>query len=332
MLGTCARISLMASHLSALQRNESWRGKQGKMSEELIDCLVIGAGPAGLAAAIYLGRFRRRFVVVDAGRSRARHIPLSHNYPGFSEGVTGADLLARMTRQACSYGATIVSATVTKVERSSEGAFHAAAEDRAFRARSILLTTGVVDEQPAVPDLDQAVGRGLLRYCPVCDGFEAIGRHVAVVGYGAEGLTEALFLRTYTSDITLLTLGQPMQLTSAQQRQLHDAGIRVIEDPVREVAIADDRIQALTMRDGATHMFDVLYSALGTAPRSELARQLGAAQDEKSCIVVDQHQRTSVEDVYAAGDVVQGLDQIAVAIGQAAIAACAIHNRLNQGA
>src|SRR3954451_5963639 len=93
MLGTFARIS--------------------QMSEELIDCLVIGAGPAGLAAAIYLGRFRRRFVVIDAGASRAQHIPLSHNYPGFSDGVTGPELLARMTRQACSYGASIVSGIVT---------------------------------------------------------------------------------------------------------------------------------------------------------------------------------------------------------------------------
>jgi thioredoxin reductase (NADPH) len=298
------------------------------MSDRLIDCLVIGAGPAGLAAAIYLGRFRHQFVVIDGGRSRARQIPLSHNFPGFPDGIRGTDLLARMRLQASAYGAAVVSGVINKVEKASEHSFYASSEGEAFLTRSILLATGVVDEQPSLPGLHTAIQRGLLRYCPVCDGFEAIDRRVGVLGRGATGLAEALFLRTYTPHITLLTLGQSVHFTLEQSEQAREAGLRVIEDPIAELALANDGIQAVTMGSAPTYRFDVMYSALGSSPRSELARQLGAAQDDQSCIVVDKHQRTSVDGLYAAGDVVQGLDQITVALGHAAIAACAIHNRL----
>jgi thioredoxin reductase (NADPH) len=300
------------------------------MSDRLIDCLVIGAGPAGLAAAIYLGRFRHQFVVIDGGRSRARQIPLSHNFPGFPDGIRGTDLLTRMRLQASSFGCAVVTGFINKVEEASEGTFYASSEAEAFLTRTVLLATGVVDEQPPLPGLHSAIQHGLLRYCPVCDGFEAVDRRVGVLGRGATGLAEALFLRTYTPHIALLTLGQPMRFTPEESKQAREAGVRVIEDPIAGLTVTNDGIQAVTVGSTATYTFDVMYSALGCSPRSELARELGAAQDDQRCIVVDKHQRTSIDGLYAAGDVVQGLDQIAVAIGHATIAACAIHNRLRK--
>lgn len=296
------------------------------MSEPL-DCLVIGAGPAGLSAAIYLARFRRRFRVVDGGASRAALIPVSHNHPGFPDGVAGTELLARMRRQAERYGAEIVAGTVDALDRDEDGTFIAAVGDGALRARTVLLATGVVDIEPALPDVVGAVRRGLIRHCPICDAFEITDQKVGVIGHGTSALGEALFLRTYTADLTLLTLGERMTLAPDEARMVAEARIRIVEDPVSRVILEGDAIAALEV-GGAEHRFDTLYSALGCHVRSQLARDLGAAHNELGALAVDDHQRTSVPGLYAAGDVVSALNQIGVAMGQAAIAATAVHNDL----
>jgi thioredoxin reductase (NADPH) len=172
------------------------------------------------------------------------------------------------------------------------------------------------------------VQRGLIRHCPICDGFEVIDHKVAVIGHGTDALGEAMFLRTYTRDVTLLTLGQPMTLTMEDRRRMAEAGIGVIEEPVVNVTVEGDRITRLSLASGTSHAFDTLYSALGTEPRSSLAAQIGARMNEAGCLLVGDHQRCSVPDLYAAGDIVAGLNQIAVAMGQAAIAATAIHDGL----
>src|SRR5947209_10655913 len=123
------------------------------MAPDLLDCLVIGAGPAGLTAAIYLGRYRRRFLVVDAAASRASLIPRSHNHPGFPGGIRGSELLDRMRTQAVEYGASILKDTITELRREPEGSFLAQAETSGFRARTVILATGAVDIEPALANL-----------------------------------------------------------------------------------------------------------------------------------------------------------------------------------
>ncbi|WP_202131050.1 NAD(P)/FAD-dependent oxidoreductase [Methylobacterium sp. 2A] len=293
-----------------------------------MDFLVIGGGPGGLTAAIYLARFRRRFQVIDAGRSRAALIPTSHNHAGFPEGINGKTLLARMAEQARKYGAHIAADTVTQLVRRSDGVFLATIDAEQIAARTILLATGIVDREPALPDVPDAIQRGLVRHCGICDGYEVLGRRVAVIGHGSSGINEALFLRTYTSDVTLLSLGCPLSLSEDERGQAAEAGIRVVEEPVARVVIEGDQIRALAMSEGDPRSFDALYSALGSDARSDLVRSLGTHVDDKGCVVTDAHQRSSTDGLFAAGDVVRSLDQISVAMGQAAIAATAIHNRL----
>jgi thioredoxin reductase (NADPH) len=295
--------------------------------DEPLDCLVIGGGPAALSAAIYLARFRRRFRVIDGGASRAALIPLSHNHPGFPDGIAGPELLKRMRRQAERYGADIVAGTVEALERGEGGGFVAACEGGAVRARTVLLATGVEDIEPELPDLEGAVRRGWIRHCPICDAYEVIDQRVGVIGHGASGVGEALFLRTYTADLTLLTLGKAMDLSAGDRARLDEAGVRVVETPVSKVLLEGNKIAALEI-DGEEDRFDTLYSALGCHVRSALARSLGAERNDIGSLVVDDHQRTSVPGLYAAGDVVSALNQIGVAMGQAAVAATAIHNDL----
>jgi thioredoxin reductase (NADPH) len=151
-----------------------------------------------------------------------------------------------------------------------------------------------------------------------------------VIGHGRDALGEALFIRGYTADLTLLTLGEPMNLTAAERAKLEETGIRTIEEPVVRVTEEGGRITKVILESGAEHAFDTLYSALGTLARSDLAGQLGVEMDDQGRLIVDKHCRTSVPGCYAAGDIVAGLNQISVAMGQAATAATAIHNELRR--
>ncbi len=292
---------------------------------DVLDSLIVGAGPAGLTAAIYLARFRRRLLVADAGSSRATLIGRSYNHPGYPNGVSGRELLQNMRLQAERYGARLIAAKVERLERQGQD-FAAFWNGGAVSARSVVLATGVIDRQPPLPDALHAVRSQVLRYCPVCDGYELIGRRVAVLGHSASAVGEALFMRTYTHDITVLTLGQPLE-NEARSRAVDsslpviEAGlVKLVEDGQRAIAVLDD---------GRTLQFDALYGALGCTARSHLGVLLGAAIGADERFLTDEHQQTTVPNLYAAGDVVRGLNQISVAMGEAAIAATAIHNRLS---
>lgn len=135
---------------------------------------------------------------------------------------------------------------------------------------------------------------------------------------------------SYTEDITLLSLGKPVDVACEDRRRLIAAGIKVVEESISKVLTEGDRIVALTTSGGTKHEFDILYSALGSIVRSELAVKLGAVVDERTCVMVDAHQQSSVKGLFVAGDVASGLDQIGVAIGHAAVAATTIHNQLRE--
>ena len=293
------------------------------------DCLVIGGGPAGLTAAIYLARFRLAVTVIDAGNSRAATIPLTRNHAGFPDGIAGIDLIGRMREQAGRYGARAMEGQVASLERRGE-LFLARFEGGEIAARAILLATGVVNRRPDMPAAlhDQALARGLIRYCPVCDGYEVTDRAVAVIGTGERGVKEALFLRAYTADLTLIAPDGPHAIDPVPMQQLADAGIAVEDGPCTEFAIHGERIEVTTPQ--GKRVFDSLYPALGSDVRSELAADLGADRTGDGCLIVDSHQRTSVPGLYAAGDVVIGLDQISHAMGEGGVAATTIRNDLAQ--
>ncbi len=290
------------------------------------EVLIIGAGPAGLTAATYLARFQRRVLVADGGPSRACWIPVSHNLPGFPHGITGDAILKRMTEQALEFGATIEQGRVEALERQEDG-FSALLNGSRVRARAVLLATGVTDHHPDLPGVERAIEQSLVRICPICDGYEATGKAVAIIGKDDAGAREAAFLRTYSERVTLIHVGPPEALT--KQHELDRLGIELIRSTIEHVRLEGDRVSALSW-GGAFRVFDLVYSALGTSPNAELARSLGARVGDDGRMAVDAHQATSVAGLHAAGDVVRGLNQIAIAGAEAAIAATAIHNALRE--
>jgi len=298
------------------------------MDEPILDCLVVGGGPAGLTAAIYLARFHLDILVVDGGKSRASLIPCTRNHAGYPEGIEGKELLRRMREQACKYGAKIETEFVTKLERESNGLFKAAWGSGSATARTVLIATGVTNRRPPMDeDLHaDALARGLVRYCPICDGYEVTDKKVGVIGSDSRGVAEALFIRSYTADVTLIAPDKALSLKQQDQEKLRAAGINCVDGPAQAVAIPDGCIVVDTSEGHYT--FDCIYPALGSDTHTQLAEMVGANLSNESCVKTDNHQRTSVPGLYAAGDVVIGLDQISHAMGEGGVAATTIRNDL----
>ena len=291
-----------------------------------VDCCIVGGGPAGLTAAIFLTRFRRRIALVDAGESRASWIPRTHNHPAFPGGINGEALLERMRRQLCELGVVASTGTASSVSRQEDGRLRVETEGDAILAPTLVLATGVRDRLPPVPDAIAHVRAGAIRQCPVCDAYEVIDRRVAVIGTGECAAGEALFLRTYTASLAIVTLGEPAGLSETNLDRLRTAGVQILEKLVDEISFAGDPPVSIVFEDGTTMSFDAAYGALGVDARSGLAAQLGLKLSADGRIITDQTQRTSDPQVYAAGDAVTGLNQIGVAMAQAEVAAMEIHN------
>ena len=291
----------------------------------LHDCLVVGAGPAGLTAATYLARFHRDIVVVDAGRSRARWIPTSHNVPGFPRGVAGETLLQRLRAQAGEYGVDIREGCIARLQRDDHGFTATAADGARWRARTVILASGIVDVMPAMPGLEDAIEQHVVRLCAVCDGYEASDERIAVYAPIDIAIGHALFLRTFSSRVSAVR-SQPGDAAPELAAAAQAAGVALLPPSVS--LHHDGECCVFTFDDGSTQRFDTVYPVLGCDAQSQLATALGARSDGNGELIVDAHQQTSVDGLYAIGDVVSALNQISVGVGHAAVAASDIHNRL----
>jgi thioredoxin reductase (NADPH) len=173
---------------------------------------------------------------------------------------------------------------------------------------------------------DEALSRGLIRYCPICDGYEVTDKKVGVIGSDSHGVAEAIFIRSYTADVTLIAPDKALHLAAQDADELAAASIESIDGPAQAVAITGDCIVVETAQ--GTFSFDSVYPALGSDTHTQLGEMVGARLAEDGCFLCDDHQRTSIPGLYAAGDVVHGLDQISHAMGEGGVAATTIRNDL----
>ena len=297
--------------------------------DDILDCLVIGGGAAGLTAAVYLGRYKRRACILDAGGSRLQWIPRTRNVPGFPDGIEGPELLARLRQQAARYAVPTEHVTVERLARLADGSFRADAGGRSWRARFVLLATGARDVEPGIDGIHAAMRAGQVRYCPICDGYETQGQRVAVLGRAGHGLRESLFVSNFGNQVTWLAMASQEEVAPPDLATLREAGVRIADSPPHCIECGVDGVGVrVSLQNGQVLEFDTLYPALGLQHQCQLATALGARARENGQLEVDAHQQTSVDGLYVAGDVAVDLNQIAVAAGHAAIAATAIHNRL----
>jgi thioredoxin reductase (NADPH) len=297
----------------------------------LQDCIIIGAGPAGLTAALYLGRYRRDPLVIHDGSARAARIPLTHNVPGFPEGISGVQLLERMADHARAYSATFMDGCVAALAHEAVGFRITLADGESLHSRTVILATGILLNQVDLPhDVHvQAIEDDVLRYCAVCDAYEHIDRKIAVVGCEESGAAQALFLSRYSNEVTLFS-DDPAAMDADVRKKLESQGVGISDTRMARVAPTRTSMKVWGEGDKAAFEFDVVYPCVGTKPRTELALQLGLNVDEGGCLGAFSYFETETPGFFAAGDVVRGLDQISVAMGHGAIAATNVHSRLRR--
>jgi thioredoxin reductase len=293
--------------------------------ERVWDCIVVGAGPAGLNAALVLGRARRRVLVLDNGRPRNYATHEMHGVLGH-DGLDPADLRARGRAELASYGVDVVAAEVEDAEPLERSVRLSSARGPEI-ARTVLLAAGMLDEVPDIPGFADVWGTSA-HTCPYCDGFEHRDERLAVLAGGARGEHLAVLLRQWSDDVIWLSNGRH-DLAAGQLTRMQALGVLVIETPVVGLDSEDGRLRRVRLRDGQALDRDALFFYVGWQLRNELARRLGCALREDGSIVVDADQATTVDGVYAAGNSADPRALVPVAAGSGAAAAVAINARLS---
>lgn len=290
------------------------------------DILIVGAGPAGLTAAIYAVRAGLKTVVLERENigGQVTITPVVENYPGFTR-IPGKTLVDMIAQQAAQYTEIHLSEEVRGIER-SDGRFRVSTNWAVYDVRGIIVATGARNRRLDVPGESRLAGRGV-SYCAECDGyFFKDGRPVIVVGGGNTAATDALYLHNLGAKVTVVHRRGELRAEQRLRESIEKTGINVLTSTeVREI-IGDRTVKALRVENTAEgRVYEIpaegVFVAIGYIPNNELAAMLGLELDGEGYIKVDSGLRTSVPMVYAAGDVTGGVKQIVVAVSQGSVAA-----------
>ncbi|MFP5353039.1 MAG: NAD(P)/FAD-dependent oxidoreductase [Actinomycetota bacterium] len=294
---------------------------------DIEDVVVLGGGYAGLAAALWLGRYRRRTLVLDTGRTRNRAAQASHGYLG-SDGLAPAEIRDRALADVARYETVrIEEAVATSVLRSEDG-FEVSSSAGDFVARRLLLASGVKDVLPDIDGFGDLYGRHIF-HCSCCDGYESTGQDVLAIGWGEHAAGFALDLLEWGARVTLITNGQEFEGDRTCIAALDRNRIEIVEERVANFCVDDGRMTGATTDSGRTIPATRAFFSIKHEPSNELARQIGCKLDDLGYVEVGPHGETTVEHVYAAGDLTPGeqLVQTAAAEGAVAGIACAMSLR-----
>jgi thioredoxin reductase len=308
------------------------------MTNNIYDCIVIGAGPAGLSAALFLARYGRRVLTFHHNSPRNLY---SHGVHGFlgHDGIMPQELLARGRDEVAKYGGLIVEGCVTKVEKIADEHFRVGTGDerevgedgkQLFEARRILLATGLRDLTPDCPGFSDFYGV-TVHHCPDCDGYEISGKRVAVLSRGHQAIGFTLGLLTWTDKLTLLTNGDEGDITDEHRAKLAHFNIPITNRRVTSLEgdTETKRIERVCLENGEALECDALFFNLGTEMSGNLHEMLECRLDEECGLIwVDDEQQTSVSGVYAAGDITPHSQLAIVAAAEGAMAAIQIHKSL----
>jgi thioredoxin reductase len=293
------------------------------MTRLVHDAVVVGGGPAGLAAATWLARYRRNVVVLDSGDYRAKHVERSHGYLA-RDPQSPMDFLQTAREQLLGYRTVDYRATAAvAARRLDDGVFEVQCRDGdPVRALRVVLATGVVDACPELDGFAEHYGASAF-HCPACDGHDAEGRDVVAYGWDERLVGFAASLLNWASSVTVLTSGRRFAGDDACLAVLDRHDIEVVETPaVRLVGTRGD-LQGVELEDGRVVAASLFFFSVAHEPRTDLATSLGCDLDTDGYVAVDESGRTTVDAVFAAGDVVPGLQLVQVAAAQGVAAGVA---------
>lgn len=291
------------------------------------DAILIGGGPAGLTCAILLARYRRRVLVLDRGRPRNYATEGIHGFLGH-HGIPPQDLLARGREEAEASGAELCDERATKVERVGD-IFEVTSEQRGvLRARRIVLAYGVRDTLPDIPEIEKYYGR-TVHHCPDCDGYESRDQRIGVIGWGKKVVGLALNLLQWSDDVVVLTHGHAREWDEEEHSKLLAEHVEVKDEKIVALTGRDGEVEAAVLDTGERVAVQRLFFNIKVERSCTFAEDLGCeVEPEKPDVVVDEHGQTSVEGVWAIGDLAEGAQLAITAAADGAIAAIAINKSL----
>lgn len=291
------------------------------------DAIIVGGGPAGLTCAIFLGRYRRRVLVIDDGHPRNYATRSIHGFLG-QHGIAPAELLERGRAEARESGVDLTEGRVTSIERDGDVFNVTTDSGTVLRARRIVLAYGVRDTLPDIPEIASYYGI-TVHHCPDCDGYEARDQRIGVIGWGKSVAGLALKLLQWSDDIVIFTHGHPREWDAELHSKLLAEQIDIKDEPVIALVGTDGRIEAAVLSTGERVSAQRLFFTIGAKRSTTLAEDLGCDVDpEKPDILVNEHRRTTVEGVWAIGDLAPGAQLVITSAADGAIAAIDINKTL----
>jgi len=293
----------------------------------MYDVIIAGGGPAGLSAALMLGRCRRRVLLCDRGEPRNRHSRALHGYLT-RDGIAPADFNELGRRELTPYGIECRPIGVARA-RCLDAGFDVTLDDgRTVQSRFLLLATGVVDELPDLPGIRECYGRSVF-HCPYCDGWEWRDRRVAVVGRSGSSATKlALSLKTWSDDVMLC--GNGVRIESRDRNRLRQHSVALRRGRIASIEHRDGLLERLTFADGSALLCDVLFFSTGQHQRDQLAAQLGCAFNERGTVTTGKLSATNVPRLFVAGDASFDAQFVIVAAAEGTKAAVAINQALQR--
>jgi thioredoxin reductase len=292
----------------------------------LFDVIVVGGGPAGLSAALMLGRCRRRVLVCDLGEPRNRHTRALHGYLT-RDGMPPLEFNALGRAELTQYGVQCRHIGVQLAERVADGFEVGLTDGARERSRFLLLATGVIDELPAMPGLSACYGTSVF-HCPYCDGWEWRERRLAAIGRGSNGGALALSMTTWSPDVVLLTNGR--RIAPEIRHRLERNGVRVRVEPVTGLEHQDGMLQAVTFARGEPIERDALFFSAGQHARSPLASHLGCRFTNRGTVRTGTLGNTNETGIFVAGDASRDAQFVVVAAAEGVKAAMAINQALQR--
>ena len=289
------------------------------------DVVIVGGGPAGLSAALVLGRCRRKVLVCDAGTPRNAASSALHGYLT-RDGVPPLELLRLGREELRQYGIEMREGTVTDVTRANEG-FEVSVDGRQrVRARAVLIATGVRDHLPPIAGVDECYGISV-HHCPYCDGWEQREKAIAVLGHGAGAAGLALSLKTWSDSVVLCT-GGPTRLRRDEREQLDEQGIAVHDEPIERVSHVNGHVREIVLARAGRVPCDVIFFSARQSQQSDLAERLGCEFTKKGTVRTDHLGETCVPGIFVVGDASRDVQFVIVAAAEGAKAGVAINKAL----
>lgn len=293
---------------------------------EILDCIIVGGGPAGLNAAVVLGRCRRKVLVFDSSTYRNRYSHGVHNYLT-QDCILPADFLSKAHLEIKKYGVAMLRKKVVNARKNPDGLFVVRDENGTQHlAKKLLIATGLWDNVPPIPGFRELYGKSVF-HCPYCDGWEVQDKVLGVYARNKNGFELALALKCWSANVTLYTDGRN-RLKPAEVEQLTANGIPVIAYPISELENSNGRLQNICFKSGQKRPCDALFFVNGFDQQCNLAETFGCDMSKKGVVLTNRHQQTNIEGLYVAGDASKDMHFVVVAAAEGAKAGVIINKEL----